>query len=123
MSAQKRKRNNFTLKGKKEIIDTAKREPNQFKSARDISKKWGFEVNRTTVKDIFSKKDAIEAAIKASVSSKRIKLTQAHNPKFDEGVLIWPKQAREQREGEGDETLRADAYSGLHGKRRLVRQF
>ena len=96
MSAQKRKRTDFTLKEKLEIIDAAKKEPNQSKLAGEISKKWGVEVKRTTVKGILSKKDAIEAAIKAGVSSKRMKLTQPHDPKLDEGVLMWLKQARGQ---------------------------
>lgn len=96
MSAQKRKRTDFTLKEKKEIIDAAKKEPNQSKLAREMSKKWGVEIKRTTVKGILSKKDAIEAAIKAGVPSKRMKLTQAHDPKLDEGVLMWLKQARGQ---------------------------
>ena len=95
MSAQKRKRTDFTLKEKLEIIDAAKKEPNQSKLVREISKKWGVEVKRTTVKGILSK-DAIEAAIKAGVPSKRMKLTQPHDPKLDEGVLMWLKQARGQ---------------------------
>ncbi len=96
MSVQKRKRTDFTLKEKKEIIDAAKKESNQSKLAKEISKKWGVEVKRTTVKGILSKKDAIEAAINAGVPSKRMKLTQAHDPKLDEGVLMWLKQARGQ---------------------------
>ena len=96
MSAQKRKRTEFTLNEKKEIIDAAKKEPNQCKLAKEMSKKWGVEVKRTTVKGILSKKDAIEAAINAGVSSKRKKLTQAHAPKLDDGLLMWLKQARGQ---------------------------
>lgn len=94
MSTQKRKRRDFTLKEKKEIIDAAKKESNQSKLASEMSKKWGVEVKRTTVKGILSKKDAIETAIKTGVPSKRMKLTQAHEPKLDEGVLMWLKQAR-----------------------------
>ena len=96
MSSQKRKRTDFTLKEKKEIIDAAKKESNQSKLAREISKKWGVDVKRTTVKGVLSKKDAIEAAIEAGVPSKRMKLTQAHDPKLDQGVLMWLKQARGQ---------------------------
>ena len=96
MSIQKRKRTDFTLKQKKEIIDAAKKEPNQSKLAREMSKKWGIEVNRTTVKGIISKKDAIEAAIKAGVPSKRMKLKPSHHSKLDDGVLMWLKQARGQ---------------------------
>ena len=95
MSIQKRKRTEFTLK-QKEIIDAAKKEPNQSKLAREMSKKWGIEVNRTTVKGIISKKDAIEAAIKAGVPSKRMKLKSSHHSKLDDGVLMWLKQARGQ---------------------------
>ena len=61
-----------------EIIDAARKEPNQCKLAKEMNKKWGVEVKRTTVKGILSKKDAIEAPIKAGVSSKSKKLTQAH---------------------------------------------
>ena len=96
MSTQKRTRINFTLKEKKEIIEAAKKEPNQSKLAREMSKKMGVEVKRTTVKGILNKKDAIEAAIKAGAPSKRMKLTQAHNPNLDKGVLMWLKQARGQ---------------------------
>ncbi|CAI9731735.1 Hypothetical predicted protein [Octopus vulgaris] len=95
MSAQKRKRAEFTPKEKK-IIDAAKNEPNQSKLAREMSKKWGIEVKRTTVKGILNKKDAIEAAINVGIPSKRMKLTQSHNPKLDDGVLMWLKQARGQ---------------------------
>ncbi|XP_071439685.1 tigger transposable element-derived protein 4-like [Hetaerina americana] len=77
---------------KKEIIDATKKEPNQSKLAREISKKWGVKVKRTTVKGILSKKGDIEAG----VPSKCMKLTQAHDPKLDEGVLIRQKQARGQ---------------------------
>ena len=45
---------------------------NQSKLAREMSKKFGFEVKRTTVKGILSKKDEIKAAIKAGVPSKRM---------------------------------------------------
>ena len=48
------------------------------------------------MKGVLNKKDETEAAIKAGVSSKRMKLMQAHYPKLDEGVLVWLKQAREQ---------------------------
>ena len=48
------------------------------------------------MKGILSKTDAIEAAIKAGVPSKRMRLMQAHDPKLDEGVLMWLKQARGQ---------------------------
>ena len=47
MSAQKRKRTEFTLK-EKEIIDAAKKEPNQCKLAKEMSKKWSVEVKRTS---------------------------------------------------------------------------
>ena len=96
MSIQKHKRTDFTLKQKKKIIDAAKKEPNQSKLAREMSKKWGIEVNRTTVKGIISKKDAIEVAIKAGVPSKRMKLKPSHHSKLDDGVLMWLKQARGQ---------------------------
>ena len=63
MSSQKRKRTDFTLKEKKEIIffpstksqfacafemqnDAAKKEPNQSKLAREMSKKWEFSARR-----------------------------------------------------------------------------
>ena len=94
MSNQKRKRTDFTLKEKKEIIDAAKKEANQSKLAWEMSKKWGIEVKRTTVKGILSKKDVIEAAIKAGILSKRMKLKPAQHSKLDDGVLIWLKQAR-----------------------------
>ena len=96
MSSQKRKRTDFTLKEKKENIDAAKKEPNQFKLAREMSKKWGIEVKRTTVKGILSKKDAIEAAIRAGIPSKRKKLKSIKHSVLDKGVLIWLKQATEQ---------------------------
>ena len=53
-----------------------------------MSKKWGIEVKRTTVKEILSKKDAIEAAIKAGIPSKRMKLKLAQHSKLDDRVLI-----------------------------------
>ena len=96
MSSQKHKRIDFTLKEKKEIIDAANNEPNQSKLARELSKKWGIEVKRTTVKEILSKKDAIEATIRAGIPSKRKKLKPAKHSELDEGVLVWLKQAREQ---------------------------
>ena len=77
MSTQKRKQTDFRLKKKKEIIDAAKKEPHQSKLAKDVSKKWAIEVKRATVKGIFSKKDAVEAAIKAGILSKRMKLKPA----------------------------------------------
>ena len=80
------------LKEKKESIDAAKKEPNQRKLAKAMSKKWGVKVKRTTVKGILSTKDAIEAPIKAGVSSKSKKLTQAHAPKLDDGLLMWLMQ-------------------------------
>ena len=61
-----------------------------------MSKKWGVDVKRITVKGILSKKDAIEAAIKAEISSKRMKLKPAQHSKLDDEVLIWLKQARGQ---------------------------
>ena len=67
MSSKKHKQTDFMLKGKK-IIDAAK-EPNQSKLAREMSKKWGIEVKRTTVKGILSMKDAIEVAIRAGGNS------------------------------------------------------
>ena len=96
MSFQKRKRTDVTLKEKKEIIDAANKEPNQSKLAREMSKKWGIKVKRTTVKGILSKKDAIEAAIKAGIPYKRKKLKPAQHSKLDDAVLIWLKQARVQ---------------------------
>ena len=84
VSTQKRKPTGSTLKEKKEMIDAAKKEPNQSKLAREIRKKWGIEVKRTTIKGILSKKDAIEAAIKAGIPSKRMKLKPAQNSKLDD---------------------------------------
>lgn len=46
------------------------------------------------MKGILSKKDKIETAIKAGVPSKSMKLTQAHDPKLDEGMLVWLKQEK-----------------------------
>ena len=127
MSSQKRKRTDFTLKEKKEIIFfpstksqfacafemqniAAKKEPNQSKLAREMSKKWGIEVKRTTVKGILSKKDAIEAAIRAGIPSKRKKLKPAKHSELDEGVLIWLlKQAREQNLPVGGDLIKEKA--------------
>jgi len=61
-----------------------------------MRKNLGIEVKKTTVKGILSTKDAVEAAIKVGVPPKRMKLTQAHNPKLDEWLLMWLKQARGQ---------------------------
>ena len=69
---------------------------NQSRLSREMSKKWDIDVKRTTVKGILSKKDAIEAAIKAGIPSKRIKLKPAQHSKLDDEVLIWLKQARGQ---------------------------
>ena len=107
MLSQKRKRTDFTLK-EKEIIDAAK-EPNQSKLAREMSKKWGIEVKKTTVKEIFSKKDAIEAAIRAEIPSKRKKLKPAKHSELDEEVLKWLKQAREQNLPVGDDLIKKKA--------------
>ena len=96
MSSQKRKRTDFTVKEKKEFIDATKKEPNQSKPSREMSKKWGIEVKRSTVKWILSKKGAIEAVIRAGIPAKRKKLKPAKHSELDEGVLIWLKQAREQ---------------------------
>ena len=89
MSTLKRSRIDFTLK-EKEIIDAAKNELNQSKLAREMSKKWVIEVKRTTEKEILSKKDAIEAAVKAKISSKHMKLKPSYHSKLDDVVLIWP---------------------------------
>jgi hypothetical protein len=96
MSAQKRKRTDLTLDQKKEIIDAAKRKSKQSELARRFTNQWGFEVKRTTVIGILAMKDSIEAAILAGVPSKRKKLTSAHDPRLDEAVLKWLKQARGQ---------------------------
>ncbi|KAF2368586.1 HTH CenpB-type DNA-binding domain [Trinorchestia longiramus] len=53
--------------------------------------------------------DAIETAIKAGVSSKRMKLTQSHDPKLDEGVLMWLKQARGQNLPVGSDLIKEKA--------------
>ena len=109
MSSQKRKRTDFTVKEKKEIIDATKKEPNQFKLAREMSKKWGIEVKRTTVKGIFSKKDANEVAIRAGILTKRKKLKPAKHSELDERVLIWLKQAREQKLPVGGDLIKEKA--------------
>lgn len=96
MAEQKRKRTELTLEQKKKIIDAAKTEPNQTELARRFTKEWGFEIKRTTVIGILGMKESIEAAIEAGIPSKRKKLTQAHDPKLDEAVLKWFKQARSQ---------------------------
>ena len=88
MSSQKRKRTDFTLKENKKIVDAAKKEPNQSKLAREISKKWGIEVTRTIVKKILSENDAIEAATKAGILSKPKKLKPGQHSKLDDGVII-----------------------------------
>ena len=62
----------------------------------EISKKRGIKVKRTSVDGNLCKKNAIEAAIKAGIPSKCMKLIQAHDPKLDEVELIWLKQAKEQ---------------------------
>ena len=49
MLLQKRKRTDFMLKEKKEIIDAAKKEPNQSKLTKEMSKNWGIKVKRTNV--------------------------------------------------------------------------
>ena len=43
------------------------------------------------MKGILSNKDSIEATLRAAIPLKRMKLTQAHNPKIEEGVLTWLK--------------------------------
>ena len=58
-----------------------------------MSKKWGIEVKRTTVKGILSKK---KAAIRAGIPSKCKKLKPAKHSELNEELLIWLKQAREQ---------------------------
>ena len=105
MLSQKRKRTEFTLKEKKEIIDAAKKEPNQSKLAREMNKKWGIEVKRTTVKGILNKKNAIRAGI----PSKRKKLKPAKYSELDKGVLIWLKQAREQNLPVGSDLIKEKA--------------
>ena len=88
MSSQNRKQADFTIK-EKEIIDATKKEPSQSKLAREMSKKWGIKVKKTTVKGILNKKDAIEAAIKAGILSKRKKLKPSqHVLKLGDGVQI-----------------------------------
>ena len=97
------------MKEKKEIINTTKKEPNQSKLAREMSKKWGIEVERTTVKGIISKKDTIETAIRAGIPSKRKKLKPAKYLELDEGVLIWLKQVREQNLPVGGDLIKEKA--------------
>ena len=53
-----------------------------------MSKKWGIKVNRTTVNGILSKKDAVEAAIKTGIPSKRKKLKPAQQSKLDDEVTV-----------------------------------
>ena len=93
----------------KKIIDAAKNEPNHSKLAREMSKKWGKEVKRTTVKGILSKKDAIKTAIRAGIPSKRKKLRMAKYSELNEGVLIWLKQAREQNLPVGGDLIKEKA--------------
>ncbi|KII75093.1 hypothetical protein RF11_04344 [Thelohanellus kitauei] len=62
---------------------TTKKLPNQYKLTRQISNKWGFEVNRATVKAILIKNNAVEYS------------TEAHDPNFNDIMLVWLKQARE----------------------------
>ena len=63
MAEKTRKRRDFTLAEKKEIVNAAKKEPNQSKLARDFSEKWGCEFKRNTAKGILSQKEAISDAI------------------------------------------------------------
>ncbi|KII70203.1 Tigger transposable element-derived protein 6 [Thelohanellus kitauei] len=88
--------NRLCVEEEKKIVDAEKKEPNQSKFAREISKKWRVEVKRITGKGIFNKKGAMEAAIKYTVPPKRMKLMQAHDPKLDERVLMCLKQVRGQ---------------------------
>ena len=83
MPSRKRKRTDFTLK---EIIDAAKKEPNQSKLAREMSKKWGTEVKKTKVKGILGKRDVIEVAIKAGIPSERKKLKPPQHRSFGDWV-------------------------------------
>jgi hypothetical protein len=109
MSSEKRKRIDFSLKQKLEIIDASKNEPNQTKLAKEMSKKWGIDVKRTTVKSILSKRKEIEAAVDGGIPTKRKKLTSAQNLKVDEGVLMWLKQARQQNLPVGGDLLKEKA--------------
>ena len=87
MSSQKCKRTDFMLK-EKEIINIAKKEPNQTKMAREISKKWGIEVKSTR------HEECNQGGIKARIPSKYKKLKLAPYSKLDNKVLIQLKQAR-----------------------------
>jgi hypothetical protein len=78
------------------IIEAEKTEPNHSELAREFSKKWGFEVKRPTVISILSAKESIEAAINAGARAKRKKLPLSYEPKLDDAVLKWLKQARSQ---------------------------
>lgn len=94
MDSQKRKRTAFTLEQKKEIIAASKKEQNQTQLAKDFTKKWGFEVKRTTVSTILSTKETVTDAIEEGVPAKRKRLTLAHDSRLDDAVLKWFKQAR-----------------------------
>ena len=108
ISSQKRKRTDFTLKEKKEIIDAVTKEQNQSKLAREMNKTWGIKVKRTRVKRILSKKGSIEAAIKAGIPSQRKKLKPGQHSKLDGRVLIWLKQAREHNLSVGGNLIKTE---------------
>lgn len=109
MSTQKRKRTDFTLKQKKDIIDAAIKEPNQSELARMFTKKWGFEVKRTAVISILNSKKLIEEALDSGIPLKRKKLMIGQHSGLDEAVLVWLKQARSQNLPIGGDLLREKA--------------
>jgi transposase-like protein len=101
----KRKREDLPIEKKKEIIAAAKENSNQ----TSLGKQFG--VPRSTVQDILKAKDKIESAVDEGVPLKRKRLTQAYEPRIDEAVLKWMKQARGQNLPVGGDLLKASFCS------------
>ena len=66
----------------------------------------GIEVKKTTVKEILSKKDAIEAALKTGIPLKPKKLKSAQHLMLDDGVRLFDIL-------EADECLEIGRFSTL----------
>ena len=76
----------FSLVQKKEIIDAAKKNPNQSELARQFSKNWGFEVKRTAVISVRSRsKQPLLREFQRSARSWRTPRTQGSMRQFWSG--------------------------------------
>ena len=98
--AERRGRNALTLEEKKVILDAYDQNPN----ASALSKE--FDIPRTTIIGIVNAREQIEAALAAGAGMERMRLKPADEPRLEEALVMWLKQARSQNVPIGGDLLR-----------------